>query len=143
MKEGFSLRDGIQFFENPTNKSDGDTAQCCRVFSLPIGPEELLDEYEKFLSEGKSKWGEIEKIIGMAIYLGKFDTTPEGEKLETAGYYYTCVHLNRETGECNDYENRPQMCSGYPYGAPESQCALCLTKEICNAFKGDSNVKAS
>lgn len=36
---------------------------------------------------------------------------------ETQDRLYTCRHWDPETHRCDDYENRPGMCSAYPYGA--------------------------
>ena len=32
------------------------------------------------------------------------------------GHHYTCRHWDEETRLCTDYENRPPMCSNFPYG---------------------------
>lgn len=29
--------------------------------------------------------------------------------------YYDCPNFNTETRNCNDYENRPEVCRGYPF----------------------------
>lgn len=35
-----------------------------------------------------------------------------------AGHLYMCSNWNEETRRCNIYEDRPPMCSAFPYGEP-------------------------
>lgn len=39
---------------------------------------------------------------------------------------YNCIHHDAATGNCLNYENRPDMCSQFPYGrqCPRQGCTL-------------------
>ena len=69
------------------------SGHCCRSFSIPYKLEEL-EEKQVAIRDGAM-------IIDMLIPLedGKF----------------TCRHI-ADNGDCSIYENRPDMCSKYPYG---------------------------
>ena len=86
---------------------------CCRAFYLPYSPGAMAEQ-EPFLLDG-------EQIIAMVTYLGEF---AEGEGpanmrpgFRAAGHYYQCKNLG-DDGLCTVYEERPSMCSKYPYGGP-------------------------
>lgn len=92
---------------------------CCRVFSLPMRPEELR----------ASRDPEATKIAGMVIYLGHYLSTelpgapPQNEGVRE--HFYTCINRNTVTGDCMAYETRPRMCREFPYGSqcPYPDCA--------------------
>jgi Fe-S-cluster containining protein len=106
--------------------------QCCRVFTLPLPPEELKERYEHFLNNGKDRLHksdqrsyyqkneqytsteEIYLIYPMVKYLGKFKKTPQGYRTNEYIHHYTCKHLDKKTGNCTIYEIRPKMCRRYP-----------------------------
>jgi Fe-S-cluster containining protein len=41
-------------------------------------------------------------------------------------FFFRCIHFDRETRRCTDYENRPAMCRNYPWygGEPQEAAAL-------------------
>lgn len=103
------------------------TGHCCKSFHLPISPEVFKEDYQRFLEWKKDpknkpepRYKEIGKIYEMLVFQGKgkrefVDGQPvfkEGGR----GFYYTCKHWNSETGDCMNYEHRPEMCRLYPYG---------------------------
>ena len=88
------------------------TGHCCRDFPLPVTLATLRAEPMRF-RDGQ-------QIADMVIELREY-TYPDGRQ----GARFTCKNL-RSNGDCGDYENRPWMCSAYPYGG------ACLNPE-CTA----------
>jgi Fe-S-cluster containining protein len=102
--------------------SDRCTGDCCRVFYLPFSPEELQENLrasragESQDANGHFIGQDIETVANMVIHLGAFDRNPVTlAKIDGLANYYTCKHL-QPNGDCGIYENRPRVCSGYPYG---------------------------
>jgi len=109
-----------------TDRCRGD---CCRCFYIQFTPEQLKEEYAKW-EAGEHTYRDIEIIAPMLIYRGEFNeaqlveycrsrgiTPPpshHGLASDVRGYYYTCRH-HQENGDCAIYEERPDMCRGYPY----------------------------
>ena len=112
------------------------TGHCCRKFTLPMDPAGLKEAFDAEIAwkaEGSppvkdaagglislppKRWQDIEIIQPMVRYLGLFETNPStGKKGPQLVHVYTCNHL-QENGDCGIYENRPSMCSAYPYGGP-------------------------
>lgn len=81
------------------------TGHCCKNFPLPIRAVDISQHIQT------KRWHEIEKIGAMIIPLGVEHIYADG----TVGERYTCKHL-QPNGDCDDYANRPAMCSDYPYG---------------------------
>lgn len=78
------------------------TGHCCKDFPLPVSKEQLLAE--------PARWRDGAQIGEMIIFLRE-STYTSGTKQ----YRYTCKHLTAQ-GDCAIYNNRPWMCSAYPYG---------------------------
>jgi Fe-S-cluster containining protein len=109
------------------------TGHCCEDFSLPVSPMQLQHEGKRARLFGKSRFSrdEIIKISEMVVFLyedytdsnRKGRSKPKNVTLNKAScgrvYHYTCKHFDPKTRNCTNYENRPDMCRGYPYG---SQC---------------------
>lgn len=103
------------------------TGHCCRSFNISIS-QETLDKMRAARSEGRSVsvdfksqyQGDLDKVADMLIPLGNFVVTPGGDRFRWSddgdSQWYTCKHHNRETGDCMNYENRPQLCREHPYG---------------------------
>lgn len=75
--------------------------------------------------------GDSYKVPRMVIFQGwkePYDqprtTYPKGRGYRAGGHYYTCKHHDSATGNCRDYQNRPRMCSDFPYGraCPYDDC---------------------
>lgn len=49
-------------------------------------------------------------------YMDRHASAEVREQVLSRGYYYTCRHYNRKTGDCMAYDRRPKMCREYPYG---------------------------
>lgn len=115
------------------------SGQCCNAFTLPCTPEQIVEAIEHlkrcevdpeykatFLSGGGPNiWLPMEytTILPMLIpivYAMEGDQHPSNptHSIEKGrdGWYYTCVHFDDRTGNCNIYDHRPRMCSEYPYG---------------------------
>jgi Fe-S-cluster containining protein len=85
---------------------------CCRVFSLPYGPEEMKTRAPGFVDG--------EQIAAMVKHLGHglAASFPGAPPHTVPAHYYTCTNHDPETGDCRAYETRPGMCSDFPYGKP-------------------------
>jgi len=102
------------------------SGHCCRSFYLRFSPEQL-----KAWADGSQphtyKPEEIKKVADMVIHLGPADDPNTNRPVladrlgnvipnqADGGHYYTCKHHNTATGNCDNYENRPDMCRDYPY----------------------------
>lgn len=103
------------------------TGHCCRRFSLPLTIEEIQIENEKALiwvqagrtgARPRFDPEEIQKVASMVI--------PTDDP-----YLFNCKHHNAETGDCMNYENRPELCRDYPYGRA-CNFAACTWEEARN-----------
>lgn len=84
------------------------TGHCCRKIVIPVSPKQLVENQDRYI-DGK-------QLAHMLEY--------QGENDKEGFYDYTCKNWDSNTGDCMDYENRPDMCRAYPYGR---QC----TQKIC------------
>lgn len=78
------------------------TGHCCRTFFIASDLTEKLMAGEGDLQDG-------EQIRDMLLPTGKETPSDDGE------CWWTCRHFDGD--RCTIYEDRPKMCSGYPYGA--------------------------
>lgn len=96
--------------------TDRCTGHCCRLFTLSFSPDELA---AAAAAPGASE--ELKKIASMVVYAGKGKPAAFGVRVndlhDVDGHRYNCRHLQAD-GNCGDYDNRPAMCSDYPYGRP-------------------------
>lgn len=104
------------------------SGHCCRRFYLPYTPEELQAMVDGTKSTGHRR-EELEQVAGMVIPLKpakEYEFLVDGVTpvpADARGYYYTCKHHDEATGNCLNYENRPNMCSAFPfYGNPSTRC---------------------
>lgn len=100
------------------------TGHCCKRFYLPHAPEIFKQEYQKYLvwkkdpSKPEPIIKEIDIIGPMLVYIGEGSVDVETNDFtlgKTDDYFYTCKHHDSITGDCKNYENRPEMCYSYPY----------------------------
>lgn len=84
--------------------SDRCTGHCCRAFTLPY-PYDVMQARASEIQDGEF----------IADMIRPLDHGPEWDPTRP-GHWYTCRHLDTETGDCRAYEQRPWMCSEYPYG---------------------------
>ena len=103
------------------------TGHCCQTFTLPLGPDELMDIYRRWADPMRKDGqgfpdrtlSDIHLIAPMVTYLGFFLEPPVkvvNTVVPHAAHYYSCKHFNREKKICTIYEDRPGMCRDYPYG---------------------------
>lgn len=68
------------------------------------------------------------KVSKMVIFQGWKEPYDQPRATYAAGrvggHYYTCKHHDSATGDCRNYQNRPRMCSDFPYGhaCPYDDC---------------------
>ena len=86
------------------------TGDCCREF--PVCGMSMAQIIE--IANGNKVDPDGAKLVAMLIPL---DRVTGGQPL------FTCRHWNAETKRCMDYENRPGMCSDYPYYS--GRCPAC------------------
>ena len=122
---------------------------CCESFPIAVGGKCLTLEEHRNL---KKKTKDHDYIQNMLI--------PTEDP-----YLFNCKHFDKKTRLCGDYENRPKMCSGYPYkGVCERGCgfdgknagthrrtiklnqreyrlqeAMCLLDDITKAYETEPN----
>lgn len=87
------------------------TGHCCRRFTIPASLEEIKRRRNAEVCPPDERWIiDGDKLADMLVPL-ETETREDG----TLAHWFTCRHL-LPSGDCGDYENRPEMCSGYPYG---------------------------
>lgn len=91
------------------------TGHCCELVVIPLSPSELQDRRETNANG--------DKLADMLSFKGGIDDYYEDG---ARGYAYACIHFDKVARRCTDYENRPWMCSAYPYGKPcdQPKCTL-------------------
>jgi hypothetical protein len=105
------------------------------MFSLPVSPDELIENYEHYIinniknrcdKNNHREFMDIEKLIECLCYVGYYSQgnlisrgyktnityIPGSIDYEGCGHFYTCAWLNHQGG-CSNYENRPKMCTDY------------------------------
>lgn len=98
------------------------TGQCCAVFYLPITAAEMTPAWMSRVADGRY-------IMGMVLPLTQ-DAAGELAAMHDislpiergAGHWYACRMWDDRSGLCRAYEERPRMCSRYPYGEPCLHC---------------------
>lgn len=78
---------------------------CCAGFTLDYGFKKKYKNHEQ---------ADLAKTADMITFTGTRHAPGRAE--------YTCKFYNKETKRCMDYENRPPMCSNYPY---DGVCGVC------------------
>ena len=111
------------------------TGHCCKVFPLPgWTPEQLAES----LTNGQAARNHsLNFWAHNAVPLGTFKALPRpGEKdryPEGPVTVYTCKKFDAVSGNCTDYENRPNTCSEYPYQhyCQVHDCASSENRPVC------------
>lgn len=95
--------------------------QCCKRFFVPLTPDDLETGRQVLASDpcaerfvdasGCTRYfdDDLAKILDMLVFIES-----SGDK-DAHGAFYTCKHL-AANGDCQIYDQRPRMCSAYPYG---------------------------
>lgn len=109
--------DGEQLKDRSVSMKCG--GHCCRRYALPFSPDELAAAG----ADETSTLMDIKQIAEMSIFL----------EIEDGGHKYTCKNLTSD-GLCGIYDDRPRMCSQYPYGR---SCAFpqCEAKEVADGAR--------
>ena len=103
---------------------------CCQVFSVNLTSQELKGKLKGHNKQTK-KWiteDIVEITLEEAIATGVIKTELEGSI--DSNKFYTCRQFDKVTGKCKDYENRPYVCSRFPY--PEMIAGKASIYKSCN-----------
>jgi Fe-S-cluster containining protein len=75
---------------------------CCDDIGFTLSPEDLKERFNNRYS--------------IFIFTHKDNIHPDGEVKEYKRqvYHYRCTEHNKETGKCNIYGGRPELCRTYP-----------------------------
>jgi Fe-S-cluster containining protein len=108
---------------------------CCDDIGLSISPDDLQISYHKWADDEPVAKGielkmssnsivkGIGKLIGihlvypMLVFTHKDNIHPDGDTItekDNVVYHYYCKHHNKETGDCDIYEERPMICRTFP-----------------------------
>jgi len=115
-------------------------AMCCNTFPLPMGPEEIWENYIHHIVEsrdgpdgaGRYPIRDIALLAPMLRYIGFRAGKPPGAdwpESDKPRHLYSCIHL-MPTGLCRIQWFKPNMCKIYEiceYPDCESGCFLSLT----------------
>lgn len=84
---------------------------CCKRFYLPKSPEEITEDWHRYLRGEPTTIHDIGTIGPMLRHL-------ETRKNDRGGdsHWYTCNYIDEVSGLCLIYSHRPHMCWAYPYG---------------------------
>ena len=88
---------------------------CCKAFVLNDPLQELLGRLHR-LNDQTRKWiaeDIVEITHAEAIATGGVEIDLKGDP--TNYHFYRCRQFDLKTGKCKDYENRPYVCSRFPY----------------------------
>jgi Fe-S-cluster containining protein len=96
------------------------TGGCCREFSLPTTPEQLRADASA-ASIAPALRDEFLKIADLAVFVRTLERggpMPNGKTYDgaTPVPIYTCRFF--DGANCTNYDERPNMCRGYPYDRP-------------------------
>ncbi len=83
--------------------ADRCTGHCCFPIHLPMGPEELERNKEKYTD------GTI--MAESFVYLNR---QTKGKQTEGDRFLYACKYF--KDGQCSIQESKPKVCWDYPYG---------------------------
>ena len=103
--------------------------RCCEIISLRFSTEELKNintiyDYDKeFILKN---WKQITNIIDI------WRIVPDKVLYLDYNYYYTCNKYNKFTHKCMDNDNKPPVCSDYPYYGKDEHVTLISDKCIFN-----------
>lgn len=119
--------DKIGYKTIQTHKCSG---HCCKVFYLPYSFDEM-NHFKRLSSLGKTKEEKVKdlfKIANLIIPVRAescktyaiensliYSSSRKSSHMYNVMYYYTCKNYDAIKHKCLDYENRPSMCSKYPY----------------------------
>lgn len=107
---------------------------CCKSISIKFSPDqftEILEDhiYDKRKDRG-SYWYDAEFVLDNWIYHGP-------DKIN--GHKYSCAQYDEVTRDCMAHENRPAVCSGYPWYGKENKIekySTHLSHNMCS-FQAD------
>lgn len=93
----------------------GCTGRCCRAFTIDLDALTRPDTAEN-IDQG-------DYIRDMLVAL---------EPQEDGFWSCTCRHFDAGSGRCRAYEQRPRMCSRFPYGrpCPYPECEMPLEEQL-------------
>lgn len=111
---------------------------CCNPVALTYRPIDVLTGKVLHLTDADRRWV-LEDLTPISRREG-LERSPhmsqggrtaylhEGEPVLLWTHFYECRHYDPETRQCMNYDNRPDICSGYPWFdmPPEPNLALPL-----------------
>lgn len=105
---------------------------CCDPVVMPftqaeairMPPTELDAAHRKWVLNDLTPMSYHEGIAKMPHMRGQSMATASGEL--SMPFFFRCRWFDNETRLCTNYENRPEVCSSYPWGGrpPRSDAAL-------------------
>jgi Fe-S-cluster containining protein len=94
---------------------------CCKALSLKFDKEYIINHYTKDLRREKGKGGDLEFCYKNLVQISQkeaFRINPHLEKWmdkDTDRFFFRCRKFNETTNLCSDHDNRPRMCSHFPW----------------------------
>jgi Fe-S-cluster containining protein len=93
----------------------GDEGRQIAEMVIPLTPLEAQERYERFGGDDPAKFPAAEDA-----------------------HYFTCRHWDEGTRLCLNYENRPPMCSNYPYGRECDHGCSCKGTPVITKDEADA-----
>lgn len=112
--------------------------KCCEAIHIPHSMEKVkriasigYSADAKFIAEN---WIPISREEAFTInpYLAAKAKEEHAGQLLNEGHYYTCTKLDKETKLCTVHEERPPICSGYPWYGKMPNIHEVLYDENCS-----------
>jgi Fe-S-cluster containining protein len=88
---------------------------CCDPITLshdPQGIREMTDE--TVVDPDFRRWMQT-ALLPLPREVGIARAEAHGRNAQGWENFYECIHYDRETRRCLDWENRPKVCRGYPH----------------------------
>ncbi|MNW28638.1 Flagellin N-methylase [compost metagenome] len=116
----------------------GMCGKCCEAIHIPLDINEIRKGAENGWGDAtfvRDNWTPI--TLEQAYEINPFLKKTKEDQLEKGNanphegmHFYTCDRLDRSTKLCTVHENRPQVCSEYPwYGRKPSSDFIFYTKD--------------
>lgn len=91
--------------------------QCCENFTLNNSPLQLLEYFARKTAHGFEPQDPM-------LWTGQLEPKQQPD----GSYRYSCGYFQRDPdglGVCSIYDKRPDLCSRFPYGAPNDEFDQC------------------
>ncbi len=118
--------------------------KCCEVLGLSCYNKNLREKFSYFRRNPEKVSSKEQQVFTMLRKISKRRAKKKNSYMVkrftrngvNGQSFFTCKHF--KNGKCNNYENRPTMCSGYPYyGQTEEEFKKSKTYPVAGEYRID------